>query len=226
METVTGNSYTLVNGDSFDYIKSMKPASVDMICTDPPYGMDYQSGMRKEKHAKIANDDNLDWLPEFINQCYRVAKPNTGHYFFCSWHKIDEFKKIIEKVFVLKNILIWDKGQPGMGDLKHDFAPQCEFIIFAQKGQRAINGKRTPNIMRYPRTQNALHPTQKPVPLIAHLITKFSSPGDIIFDPFMGSGTTGVAAKDTQRKFLGIEIGEEWFATSKTRIKANSWGLF
>ncbi len=211
----------LINGDCFVEMKKMikKNIKVDCILTDPPYGMSFQSGRRKEKHKIIKNDNNLEWLDEFIEDCYVLSNDNTAHYFFCSFHNIDIFKQKIEKKFVVKNILVWEKNIHGSGDLYYDFAPKTEFIIFAQKGKRKINGKRTENIFKFSKTGNELHPTQKPVDLIEHLIEKFTSEGDIILDPFMGSGTTGVAAIKNKRDFIGIELDAEYFKISEKRIK-------
>ena len=106
-----------------------------------------------------------------------------------------------------------------MGDLKGDFAPKIEFILFLQKGRRLMNGKRDPNIFKFKRTNNQFHPTQKPVDLVEYLLTKFSDEEDRIFDPFMGSGTTGVACVNLNRKFVGIELDETYFQIAKKRIE-------
>lgn len=108
----------LIHGDCFELNKSIPDESIDLIVTDPPYGMNFQSGARKQKERKIANDDNIDWLPEWINQQYRVLKNNSHAYVFCSWHNVDRFKIETEKAgFLIKNILIWEKPGLGMGDL-------------------------------------------------------------------------------------------------------------
>lgn len=208
----------LMNGDCLELMKTIPDKSVDMILTDPPYGMSFVSSRRKIKHEKINNDDNLDWLGFFIYESYRIAKENTAHYFFCSFHKIDIFKQEIEKFFDVKNILVWEKNNVGMGDLTADFAPKIEFIIFAQKGRREFNGKRDPNIFKFKKTDNNLHPTQKPVDMMEYLLTKFTNEGDLIIDPFMGSGSTGVACVKHKRKFIGIELDLNYFNIARERI--------
>ncbi len=215
----------LHHGDCLDVMDEMikKGVKVDLIMTDPPYGMSYQSNSRTDTHKKIAGDDNLDWLPDFAEKCSLLVKDDTAHYVFCSWHKIDVFKQEFQKYFTIKNILVWDKGQNGMGDLQADFGNSVEFILFLQKGRRLMNGKREPNVLKYQRTLNNLHPTEKPVALIEYLIGKFSDPGQLVFDPFMGSGTTGVACKHIDRSFIGAELEEGYFKTAKKRIhKAKS----
>ncbi len=209
----------IYNTDCFELIKTIKTNTIDMILTDPPYGMSYVSGGRKEKHDKIANDDNLDWLDNFIKECFRVLKDNTASYFFCSYHNIDIFKRAIEKHFNVKDILVWEKNNSGMGDLTGCFAPKVEFIIFVHKGRKNIIGKRTDNIFKFKKTDNAMHPTQKPTDLCEHMIKKFSDDGDIIFDPFMGSGTTGVSAIQSGRDFIGCEIDDKYFKIANERIK-------
>jgi len=208
----------LIHGDCLEEMPKMADRSVDMILTDPPYGMDFQSNYRILKHEKIENDNGLGWLDDFSREAFRVAKDDSAHYFFCSFHHIDLFKQALQKHFKVKNILIWEKNNTSMGDLQHDFAPKCEFIIFCQKGLKAIRGKRDPNIMRFPKTGNNLHPTEKPVELMSYLIEKFADEGDIICDPFMGSGTMGVAAINQGCDFIGFENNDIHFQTAKTRI--------
>ena len=209
----------LLHGDCFELLQGIPDESVDMVLTDPPYGMSFQSGHRKTKYEKIKGDSNLDWLDDFVNEIYRVSKPNTAHYVFCSFHHIDKFKQAIEKKFKVKNILTWVKNNTSMGDLKGDFAPKTEFIIFFHKGRKLIKGKRDPNVLEFKKTRNELHPTQKPVDMIEYLIEKFSDKGDLILDPFMGSGSTGVACINTNRNFIGMELDENYFNIAEERIE-------
>ena len=212
--------HRLYNGDCMDVLAQLPENSVDMVLTDPPYGMSFQSGHRsaETKHRAIANDDGLDWLSDFCRLASRVARPDTAHYFFCSWHKIDVFKAELEKHFKVKNLLVWEKNNTSMGDLKGDFAPKLEFVFFCHKGRSTIRGKRDPNIFKFARTDNALHPTQKPVDLCEYLLSKFSDEGMTVFDPFMGSGTTGVACANTRRKFIGVELDPKYFGIACQRI--------
>ena len=205
-------------GDCLDILPTLKDKSIDCILTDAPYGINFVSNHRKEKYRNIDNDNNLFWLPKVIDECFRISRDNTGHYFFCSFHNIDIFKQTIEKKFKIKNILVWEKNNTSMGDLKGDFAPKIEFIIFAQKGRSLIRGKRTPNIFKFKKTQNINHPTEKPVDLCMHLIEKFTDKNNTILDCFMGSGSTGVASKNLNRNFIGIEKDKDYFDIARTRI--------
>ena len=214
----------LLHGDCFELLQDIPDESIDMVLTDPPYGMNFQSEYRKHKYEKIMGDSDLAWLDDFVNEIYRVSKPNTAHYVFCSFHHIDKFKQAIERKFKIKNILTWVKNNTSMGDLKGDFAPKTEFIIFFHKGRRLINGKRDPNVLEFKKTRNELHPTQKPVDMTEYMIGKFSDEGDVILDPFMGSGTTGVACKNTNRIFIGMELDETYFNIAKERIDNHEIG--
>lgn len=176
MDLVTDKAW-LMFGDCLERMKAIPDGSVDMILTDPPYGMSFQSNYRAEKHTKIANDSDLGWLPAFAKECYRVAGDNTAHYAFCSFHHIDVFKQEFQKHFKIKNVLVWEKNNTSMGDLKADFAPKVEFVLFLQKGRRLIEGKRDPNIFKFAKTRNELHPTQKPVDMCEYLMGKFTSTG-------------------------------------------------
>jgi site-specific DNA-methyltransferase (adenine-specific) len=212
----------LINGDCLEEMKNIESGSIDMVLTDPPYGMSFQSNYRIYKYDKITNDNSLIWLDEFTSEIHRVMKDNTAGYVFCSFHHIDKFKQSLEKLFKIKNILVWEKNNTSMGDLKGDFAPKIEFIIFIHKGRRMINGKRDPNIFKFSRTGNKLHPTEKPVDLCEYLISKFSDEGQTILDPFMGSGTTGVACKNLNREFIGIELDKGYFDIAEARINENN----
>lgn len=208
----------LRQGDCLEVMKSIPDDSVDMVLADPPYGMSFQSGRRKVKHRAIENDDTLLWIDDFMSQCSRIAKGDTAHYFFCSWHNVDIFKQAAEKYFKVKNVLVWVKNNHGSGDLLADYAPKHELVLFCHKGRRKYNGKRECNILEFAKTNNALHPTQKPVDMLEFMIEKFSDEGQVVIDPFMGSGSTGVACVNTNRKFIGIELDETYFKVAQSRI--------
>ena len=121
----------LYNDDCLERMDKLiaKGIQVDAIITDPPYGMSFQSNYRNKQHKAIVGDSSLDWLGDFASNCYNLAKDDTAHYIFCSYHNIDKFKQAFEKYFKVKNILVWEKNNTSMGDLKGDFAPKVEFIL-------------------------------------------------------------------------------------------------
>jgi site-specific DNA-methyltransferase (adenine-specific) len=208
----------IINDDCLNVLKQLPDKCIDLVLTDPPYGMSYQSGRREEKYNKIDNDDTLDWLPCFLEELKRVSKDDAIWYIFCSWHKVDVFKRELEKVKNVKNILIWNKNNFGSGDLYCDYAPKYEMIMFCND-KKPLNGKRLPNVLNYAKTDNSLHPTQKPIDLFACLIDKGSKENDVVFDPFSGSGTTAVACHNLKRKFICVEKDFDYWKASCKRLE-------
>ena len=209
----------LRNGDCLELMKDIPDGSADLVLTDPPYGIGFKSNHRKEKYNEIRNDKSLEWLERYISECCRVLKNNSAIYCFCSWHNVDVFKQAIEKKFKIKNILIWEKNNTSMGDLKGSYAPKYEMIIFAHKGRKLLNGFRYADIIKAKRTGNKNHPTEKPVDLLETFIKNSSGENEVVFDGFMGSGSTGVACVNTNRHFIGIELDEGYFKIAKERIE-------
>ena len=210
--------FELWNGDCLELMKNIPDGSVDLVLTDPPYGMAFKSNHRKEKYNEIQNDKSLEWLERYISECCRVLKNNSAIYCFCSWHNVDVFKQAIEKKFKIKNILIWEKNNTSMGDLKGSYAPKYEMIIFAHKGRKLLNGFRYADIIKASRTGNKNHPTEKPVDLLETYIKNSSDENSVVFDGFMGSGSTGVACVNTNRRFIGIELDPGYFDIATKRI--------
>ena len=147
-------------------------------------------------------------------------KNNTAIYMFCNSNRIDFFKQELEKYFNVKNIIVWVKNNWTAGDLQAQFGKQYEFIILANKGRKLFNGKRITDVWFFDRvkTVDLLHQNQKPIDLIKQMILKHSNENDVVFDGFMGSGTTGVACINTNRSFIGIELDQKYFEIAKERI--------
>lgn len=214
----------LMLGDCLERMKEIPDGSVDMVLTDPPYGMDYQSNRRTatEKFNKIAQDDGLSWLDGFCDELHRVMRNNTAAYVFCSWHKVDVFKVALERHFKVKNLLVWVKNNHGSGDLTGAYAPKHEFVFFVHKGRCLLRDGRRPDILEFPKVSGGkmVHPTEKPIEMLERLIMDASDEGDTILDPFMGSGTTGAACVNTNRSFIGIELDPGYFEIARKRIEA------
>lgn len=230
--------------------------SVDLILTDPPYGISYQNNYTLNKYNKIKNDDTVDYYT-FGKECYRILKNNSHAYFFTRFDVYPEHhRQLIDAGFIIKNVLVIEKGQiGGVGDLKGSYANNSEWIIFCQKGRREFEktklmknskpvGKkcaRQGNPIQeyktrfnscwfgdeYPKStynsswqkkNNIYHPTIKNVECMEWLIQISSKENEIVFDPFLGSGSIGVAAKNLHRKFIGIEIDSTYFNMSEQRI--------
>lgn len=204
-------------------MKNIPDKSIDLVLTDPPYGMNYKRHIPNPRYESILNDNNLNWLPDVLDEYKRILKDNSNIYIYCSWHNVDIFKQEIQKRFHLKNILIWNKGGNGMGDLRTDYGGIYEMIIFAVNksgNQKPLNGKRDTNILNFKRTGNKLHPTEKPVEMFEYLINKSSNENDTILDTFAGSGTTGVACKNTGRNYILMEKEPEYIEIIKKRLNA------
>lgn len=220
----------LINGNCIEEMKKMVDNSikVDMILTDPPYLINYKTGYRKNKShdfcSPIKNDNNEKIIQDSLSLMFDLLKDGGALYCFCNANKVDFFKQEIEKYFKMKNILIWVKNNWTAGDLKGAYGKQTEFIIYAVKGRHLLNGRRDTDVLHYNRVsgKKQLHQNQKPVDLLEYLINKSSNINDIILDPFMGSGSTGVACVNTNRNFIGIELDKEYFNITKERINGGN----
>lgn len=213
----------LYQGDCLKVLPTLKEKSIDLVLTDPPYGMSFQSNHRKEKHRKIENDNNLDWVDFWLKELKRICKQDAHIYFFCSFHNLDVFMKKAKESIGIKNLLVWEKNNTSMGDLFGDYAPKYELIVFQNLGKN-LNDGRHPNILNFNRTNNENHPTEKPTDLMQFLIKKSTNENDTVIDMFMGSGSTGVAAKKLGRNFIGIEMDKNYFEIAKDRIEKTNFG--
>ena len=209
----------VIQGDCLEIMKQMPDKCVDLVLTDPPYGMDYKSNWGTT-HEKIHNDDNLDWLSVFALELSRTVEKDGHVYVFCNMTCLEQFKQEFSKYFNLKNILVWDKQSFGAGDTTGGgYAPQYELVLFFSNGEKKLNSERIGEVIRVPRTFNELHPTQKPIELIKLLVSYSSIEGDVVLDPFLGSGTTAVACKQLKRNFIGIELSQKYCDIANERLK-------
>ena len=215
----------IYNEDCLEGMKRIPDGSVDLIVTDPPYLINYKTGYRKDKAHRfndvILNDDNEQLITDYVKECYRILKDDTAMYLFCSSHKVDFFKRELEKEFSIKNMIIWVKNNHTAGDLESAFGRKYEIVFLVNKGQRKFNGERLTDIWEFPRVSGdgQLHQNQKPIELIKRCIEKHSNVGDVVFDGFMGSGTTAAAALDTNRNYIGFELDEYYFNVAEKRLK-------
>ena len=212
--------------DCLNIMKQIENESIDLIVTDPPYLIKYKTNHRKNKDhdfcSEILNDDNEQLIIDYIRECYRILKNNTAMYMFCNCDKVDFFKQELENAgFKIKNMIIWVKNNWTAGDLKAQFGKQYEIIFLVNKGRKCFNGKRITDVWMFDRIsgKKQLHQNQKPVDLLKQCILKHSDENDIIFDGFMGSGSTGVACIETNRKFIGVELDKKYFEIAKERIE-------
>lgn len=222
----------IYNGDCLKFMGNMNDNTVDLVVTDPPYGIDFNSNRRVKSDLKstkgILNDgiDNLPFLESVALELYRVLKDDSHLYWFTRWDKLEEQIPMLRKAgFSVKNNLVWMKNSWSMGDLKGAYAGQYECIIFCQKGSlelNEVNGrKRHSDILVYDRVASSKlkHSHEKPIPLIDMLIRKSSEENQLVFDPFLGSGTTAVAAHGCNRNYKGCELDKKHYMTAKQRIE-------
>lgn len=210
------NKITL--GDSLELIKEIPDESISAVICDPPYGVKYQSGMRAEAFEILKGDVEADFriLPEL----YRVLKPNSACYIYTSWSVYPKWVENISEHFDVKNMCIWSKGGGGMGDLEGAFAVDFEICIFAVKGRHILNSPRSGAVWKLRKDAGAeyVHPTQKPMSAMEWPMLKSTKPGDIVLDPYMGSGTTAMAALNCNRQFIGFEIDPIYHKEAVKRV--------
>ncbi|MHB8559593.1 MAG: DNA-methyltransferase [Thermoplasmataceae archaeon] len=222
---------TLKQGDCLELMKELEDESVDAVITDPPYGIDFLSN-RTDNHKKIVNDSDIridKLFAQFLPEFKRILKPHGVVCIFSAGggKKITTALATLElsKHLYLIQTLIWSKGKTdgsfiGLG---WKYRPSYETILVASKDpdDYAFYPQYSSNVLVYKPhiPQNGEHPTQKPVDLIQHLLKNHTKKEDIILDPFMGSGTTGVACKQLRRNFIGYELDPNYFKMAEKRIE-------
>lgn len=198
--------HILLCGDSTcitDVEKLMYEEKADMCFTDPPYGYEYQSNLRKKskKFDVIENDDKiLDFFPSIQLVC-------NGFIFICTtWKVLDKWIPLFKKYHDLTNMIIWNKGGGGIGDLKHTFSTDYEVILCANNGKE-ITGKRIGSVWTIKKDSSSeyVHPTQKPIKLSEFAIRNTTERGDIVLDLFGGSGSTLIACEQMDRRCRMME---------------------
>ena len=209
----------LWQGDCLELMKNIPDGSVDLVLTDPPYGIDFQSNFRKNKFSKIENDSTVN--AEFLDECKRVLKDTGAIYCFTRWDVYPSWIEQINKRFKVKNCIVWFKRGGGLGDLKKGYIYNHEFIIYCAEKNHRLNGKRRNDVFEFAKDAPStyVHPTQKPISLLKEIIERSPNEGGVVLDCFMGSGSTGIACVNTNRHFIGIELDEGYFNIAKKRIE-------
>jgi DNA modification methylase len=211
-------------GNALDILPTLPDESVDCIITDPPYGINYMSRSHSLPLTKIAGDkgdEAYSLLDRVLAIAQRKLKPDRHIYIFTNWQAFEGMAPIVRKYFKLKGALAWIKNNRTRGDLKGNYGYQYEMVLFAHKGRRWLLGKRDSDVLHFDKVppQAMQHPTEKPVKLLEYLIEKSTAQGEIVLDPFMGSGSTGEAAAVSGRGFIGIEMESTWFDVAKKRLE-------
>jgi DNA modification methylase len=203
---IIGNA-TLYLGDCKEILPKLQLSDIGTMITDPPYGMSFQSNYRLNKHEKIQNDTTAE-LAKFVID-WGLNNLKHSIYAFGRWDNLLDYPKP-------KSLITWVKNNWSMGDLEHEHARQTEVAFFYALSKHNFPKKRPTDVVIFSRTNNENHPTEKPVGLMQKFIEWTEG---CVFDPFMGSGTTGVAAMKMNRQFIGIEINQKYFDIACKRIE-------
>ncbi|UIP27349.1 site-specific DNA-methyltransferase [Photobacterium sp. TLY01] len=218
----------LYQDDAVKWLSTLDSESVDLIITDPPYeSLEKHRKIGTTTRLKVSKSSSNQWFDIFPNQrfeellleIYRVLKKNSHFYLFCDQETMFAIKPIAEKVgFKFWKPIIWDKVCIGMG---YHYRARHEYILFFEKGKRKLNDLGMPDILTHKRVFKG-YPTEKPVSLLEVLVTQSSKEGELVVDPFFGSGSTLMAADNLKRRFKGNDISSAAHEHFRQRILPES----
>lgn len=225
--------------DSDMVTELLKPKSVNMVLTDPPYGVNFQSTYGKDEEdrekyqAKIDDDEDIETAIWNFRQTLSAMLPALADecelYVFSQWQVCPEWQKYLgtltEYGIELYQLLIWEKGYPGIGDVKYNWGCGHEFIYYLKRGRRRVPYRRS-GILHFDKVRPGtnIHPTEKPVDLLKVLIEYSTVPGQLILDPYAGSGSALSAAREMGRHAVGIEMKLQYVQDARKRLSQG--GLF
>ena len=201
--------------DAVEWLKTVPAESIDLVVTDPAYeSLEKHRAIGTTTRLKHSKSSSNDWFGIFPNarfaelfaEVFRVLRPNSHFYLFCDAETMFVAKPEAERAgFRFWKPLVWDKRTIGMG---YHYRARYEFILFFEKGKRRLNDLGIADVISVPRIRGG-YPAEKPPEVAAVLIGQSSQPGDVVADPFMGSGSVGVAAVRAGRRFLGNDLNPE-----------------
>jgi site-specific DNA-methyltransferase (adenine-specific) len=225
---------TIYHADSLDTLRQMVAAGmlVSCIVTDPPYCSGAHESAKRGKRAAttpesvtarptIALDDmgtlGYEWVTrQWLMSARRIVAPGGHLACFTDWRMAPQVQLLLETAgWRLTNCVVWDKGYPGLGS---GFRAQHEFIVMSSNGAPTWHSYEFGNVLKSMRLTDTDHPHQKPDDLVGTIITTCTTGNAIVLDPFMGSGTTLVAAKRLGRRAIGIEIEEKYCEIAAKRL--------
>ncbi|GAA9043930.1 site-specific DNA-methyltransferase [Helicobacter pylori] len=226
----------IYHANAFEIIKDFyqQDLKVDAIITDPPYNISVKNNFSTLKSAKRQGIDFGEWdknfrLLEWIKRYAPLVNPNSCMVIFCSYRFISYIADFLEENgFVVKDFIQWVKNNPMPRNINRRYVQDTEFALWAvkKKAKWVFNKPENekylrPLILKSPVVsglERVKHPTQKSLALMEKIISIHTNPNDIVLDPFMGSGTTGLACKRLERNFIGIESEKEYFQTAQKRL--------
>jgi DNA modification methylase len=213
---------TIYHGDCREVLPSLR-FRARLLLSDPPYGMAFGGFRGVEQNVRA--DGARAGMRIVLGAMHALgpALSDDAHvYLFCHWESWPDFYDALSPFVHIKNALIWWKDRGGMGDVEAEYARDYEVILYGSRTRRALNGRRDGAVLANFSTLGAIktrhHPTEKPVDVCGYLIGKSTDYGDLVLDPFMGSGTTLRAAKDLGRRAIGIEIEERYCEIAAKRL--------
>jgi site-specific DNA-methyltransferase (adenine-specific) len=210
--------------DAVEWLRSLPSEFADVLITDPPYeSLEKHRAVgttTRLKHSKASSNDWFQIFPnarfeDLFSEVWRVLRKNTHFYLFCDQETMFVAKPIAERVgFKFWKPLVWDKLKIGMG---YHYRARYEFILFFEKGKRKLNNLGVPDVIEHPRVHKG-YPTEKPAEVSEVLILQSSEPGQLVVDPFVGSGSTGVAAARNGRHFWGNDVSPQALELASNRL--------
>jgi site-specific DNA-methyltransferase (adenine-specific) len=225
--TVTVNPFELSALDAVSWLRAQPTGSVDILITDPAYeSLEKHRAVGTTTRLKHSKSSSNDWFQVFPNsrfgelfqEAFRVLKRDTHFYLFCDAETMFVAKPEAERVgFRFWKPLVWDKKTIGMG---YHYRARYEFVLFFEKGKRRLNDLGIADVISVPRIRGG-YPAEKPPEVSEVLIRQSSEPGELVVDPFMGSGSVGVAAARLGRRFAGNDLNPE-----SVRLVARRLGEF
>jgi DNA modification methylase len=202
----------IVYGDCIEVMRKMPTQSADLVLTDPPYLVDY----RDRGGRTIQNDADATWLKPAMRETYRVLKQNRVAIIFYGWTKVDTFFAAWRGAgFRPVGHIVFQKTYSSK---RRFLRYQHEQAYLLAKGSPRLPDHPLSDLIEMPYSGNKLHPTQKPVAALAPLIRSFALPGELVLDPFAGSGSTCAAALLTGRRYLGIELDATYYEVASQRL--------
>jgi DNA modification methylase len=205
-------SNRILHGDCVPLMTALPSGSVDFILTDPPYLVRY----RDRSGRTVANDDRDDWLKPAFAEMFRLLKPGSFALSFYGWNKADLFFDAWKSAgFKIVGHIVFRKRYASSARF---FEYRHESAYLLAKGEVTPPAAPLPDVMDWQYTGNRLHPTEKPVPCLTPIVRAFCKPGGLVLDPFCGSGSTLVAARDAGCAYLGIELDAGHHRTATERL--------